>query len=43
MKKPLVLLMMLFAIKAYACEIQTYVIDGRIITCTTCNNVTTCN
>ena len=43
MKKLLVLLMVLFAIKAYACQIQTYIIDGRIITCTICNNVTTCN
>lgn len=32
----------LFAIKAYACYTQTYIVDGRIINCTTCGNVTNC-
>lgn len=32
----------LFAIKAYACYTQTFIVDGRIINCTTCGNVTNC-
>lgn len=32
----------LFAIKAYACYTQTYIVDGRMINCTTCGNVTNC-
>ena len=32
----------LFAIKAYACYTQTIIIDGRIVNCTTCGDVTTC-
>jgi hypothetical protein len=32
----------LFAIKAYACYTQTYIVNGKIITCTTCGNVTNC-
>jgi len=44
-KKLLVLvgvIVALFAIKAYACYTQTYIVDGRIINCTTCGNVTNC-
>ena len=32
----------LFTIKAYACYTQTFIVDGRIINCTTCGNVTNC-
>ena len=32
----------LVALKAYACTTQTYIIDGRIVNCTTCGNVTNC-
>jgi hypothetical protein len=32
----------IFAMKAYACSTQTYIVDGRIINCTTCGNVTNC-
>jgi hypothetical protein len=32
----------LFAIKAYACYTQTYIVNGKIINCTTCGNVTNC-
>ena len=32
----------LFAIKAYACYTQTIIVDGRIVNCTTCGDVTTC-
>lgn len=45
MKKLLVavgVIVALFAIKAYACYTQTYIVDGRIINCTTCGNVTNC-
>jgi hypothetical protein len=45
MKKVLVVvgvIVALFAIKAYACHTQTYIVDGRIINCTTCGNVTNC-
>ncbi len=45
MKKLIALLSIvaaLFAIKAYACSTQTYIVDGRIINCTTCGNVTNC-
>ena len=45
MKKLLVVLgiiVVLFAIKAYACTTQMYIVDGRIINCTTCGNVTNC-
>ena len=44
-KKLLVLvgvIVAIFAIKAYACYTQTYIVDGRIINCTTCGNVTNC-
>lgn len=43
MKKLFILLIALIALKAYACETHTYIIDGRMIVCTTCNNITTCN
>lgn len=32
----------LVALRAYACYTQTYIIDGRIVNCTTCGNVTNC-
>ena len=44
-KKLLVLvgiIVALVAIKAYACYTQTIIVDGRIINCTTCGDVTTC-
>jgi hypothetical protein len=36
------IILAIVAIKAYACHTQTYIMDGRIITCTTCGNVTNC-
>jgi hypothetical protein len=36
------LILSLIALKAYACYTQTYIVDGRIINCTTCDNVTNC-
>jgi hypothetical protein len=42
MKKLLVIILALVAIKAYACTTQTVIIDGRMFTCTTCGNVTDC-
>jgi len=30
------------ALDAFACHTQTYIIDGRIVNCTTCGNVTNC-
>ena len=30
------------ALDAFACVINTIVVDGRIINCTTCGNVTNC-
>jgi hypothetical protein len=42
MKTLLVIILALVAIKAYACQTHTILIDGRMITCTTCGNVTTC-
>lgn len=42
MRKLLILLIALFSMNAQACETHTYIIDGRIITCMTCNNITTC-
>jgi len=32
----------LFAIKAYACYTQTIIIDGRVVNCITCDDVTNC-
>lgn len=43
MRKLLILFIALFSINAHACETHTYIIDGRLITCMTCNNITTCN
>jgi len=34
--------LVLLSIKAYACTTQTYIVDGRMITCTTCGTVTNC-
>lgn len=42
MKKLFILTIALIALNAYACETHTYIIDGRLITCMTCNNITTC-
>lgn len=42
MKKLFILLIALMTLNAYACEINSIVIDGRVITCMTCNNITTC-
>jgi len=45
MKKVIVatgIVLALVALKAYACYTQTYIVDGRIINCTTCGNVTNC-
>lgn len=43
MKKLFTLLIALIALNAYACETHTYIVDGRMIVCTTCGNITTCN
>jgi len=43
MKKLIVAGLLLTVTYAYACHIQTYVIEGRIINCTTCANVTNCS
>ena len=43
MKKVIIatgIVLALVALKAYACYTQTYIVDGRIINCTTCGNVT---
>jgi hypothetical protein len=32
----------LVALRAYACTTQTYIVDDRIITCTTCGETTNC-
>lgn len=45
MKKGIAILAIIaatFAIKAYACYTQTYILGGKIVTCTTCGNVTNC-
>lgn len=45
MKKLLVVLSIaiaLYAIKAYACYTETLIIDGRVINCTVCGDVTNC-
>ncbi len=42
MKKLIVAGLLLSATYAYACYTQTYIIDGKIINCTTCGNVTNC-
>lgn len=45
MKKVIIatgIVLALVALKAYACYTQTYIVDGRIINCTTCGNVTNC-
>jgi hypothetical protein len=36
------IILVLIAIKAYACSTETIIIDGRIINCTTCGSVTNC-
>ena len=36
------IILVLIAIKAYACSTETIIIDGRMINCTTCGNVTNC-
>ena len=36
------IILALIAIKAYACSTQTIIIDGRVVNCTTCGDVTTC-
>lgn len=46
MKKVIIatgIVLALVALKAYACYTQTYIVDGRIINCTTCGNVTNCS
>ena len=35
-------ILVLIALKAYACSTQTIIIDGRIVNCTTCGDVTNC-
>ena len=32
----------LIALRAYACYTQTYIMGGKIVTCTTCGTVTNC-
>jgi len=36
------IILALIALKAYACSTQTIIIDGRIVNCTTCGDVTNC-
>ena len=43
MKSLLAIILLSFTINAYACETHTYIVDGRMIVCTTCGNITTCN
>jgi hypothetical protein len=42
MKSLLVIILLSFTINAYACETHTYIIDGRMLVCTTCGTITTC-
>lgn len=37
--------LMVFTVCSYACNVQTYILEGRVITCVVCpeTNVTTCN
>jgi hypothetical protein len=43
MKRLLILLIALFSMNAYACTIKTYIVDGRVITCSICGNVINCS
>gem|GEM_PF-6617254 len=36
-------LLLAFPPKAYSCETETYILDGRIYTCTHCGETTYCN
>jgi hypothetical protein len=36
-------LLLVSSVSAVACQTQTYIIDGKIIICTVCKYVTTCN
>lgn len=38
----LIVLTLGLALDVFACYTQTLIIDGRIINCTTCGNVTNC-
>lgn len=29
--------------KAYACEQETFILDGRVVVCSSCGGVTVCN
>jgi hypothetical protein len=42
MKRLIVLFIALITLNAYACETHTYIVDGRMIICTTCGNITNC-
>lgn len=44
MKKVIIAGLLLASVSyVYACRIQTYIIDGKIINCTICGNVTNCS
>jgi len=43
MKKLIIAGLLLSATYAYACHVQTYVINGKIINCITCGSVTNCS
>jgi hypothetical protein len=38
-----IMLLLAFPPKAYSCETETYILDGRIYTCTHCGETTYCN
>lgn len=42
-RKLLAVVLLLASVSAPACETRTYIIDGRMIVCTVCLNITTCN
>ena len=38
-----IMLLLAFPPKAYSCETETYILDGKIYTCTRCGGTTYCN
>lgn len=42
MKKIIAAVLLLSSAYVYACNTQTIIVGGRVTTCTTCGNVTTC-
>jgi len=41
--KSLLAILLSFTINAYACTLKTYIVDGRVITCSICGNVINCS